>query len=116
MGLASLSPALNFSLGDKPMALTLTSRETFEVLAWLESDGARLARVRDQARMLAHEDRAAALPRLSDTIYEMLEQDLPQLDGLSALLLQAGLKHVNFFELALSFLIETGIEVEARAA
>jgi coproporphyrinogen III oxidase-like Fe-S oxidoreductase len=98
------------------MALTVTNRETFEVLAWLESDPARIAHIREQARRLAREERAIALPRLSDIIYETLEQGLPGVDGVAAALLQAGLKRVNFFELALAFLIETGAELEVRAA
>jgi coproporphyrinogen III oxidase-like Fe-S oxidoreductase len=98
------------------MALTLTNRETFEVLAWLEADAARIAHVREHARRLAREERAIALPRLSDIIYDTLEQGLPSLDGVAAALMQAGLKRVNFFELALAFLIETGAELEARAA
>lgn len=98
------------------MPLTLTNRETFEVLAWLESDPARIAHIREHASRLAREERAIALPRLSDIIYETLEQGLPTVDGVAAALMQAGLKRVNFFELSLSFLIETGAELEARAA
>jgi hypothetical protein len=97
------------------MALTLTNRETFVVLHWLESDPARITHVRDHARRLASQDRAIAVPRLSDIIYDALARELPALDGVAAALLQAGLKRVNFYELALALLLETGVPVEARA-
>jgi hypothetical protein len=98
------------------MALTLTNQETFLVLHWLESDGARISHIRDHAKRLAHQDRAIALPRLSDIIYDAVENELPALDGMAATLLQAGLNRVNFYELALALLLETGVPVEARAA
>ena len=98
------------------MALTLTNRETFVVLHWLESDPARISHVRDHALRLAAQDRAIALPRLSDIIYDTLARELPELEGVASALLQAGLKRVNFYELALALLLEAGATIDAQAA
>lgn len=98
------------------MALTLTNRETFVVLHWLEADPARISHVRDHARRLSLQDRAIALPRLSDIIYDTLERELPRLEGVAAALLDAGIKRVNFYELALALLLEAGATIGAQAA
>jgi hypothetical protein len=96
------------------MALTLSNRETFLVLHWLEADPARISHVREHARMLGAHDPGIAVPRLSDIIYDTLGREMPTLDGVAAALLQAGLKRVNFYELALTFLLEAKAPVSAR--
>ena len=82
------------------MACTLSNRETFLVMNWLDGDPSRMSRVRAEAERLAKRGIETAIPQMSDFIYEELRTSLPQVDGLFAALLSSGLSRVNFMELA----------------
>jgi hypothetical protein len=96
------------------MALTLSNRETFAVLHWLDAEPARKAAIRAKAEKLALQDRALAIPKMANVIFEALASELPKLNGVSDALLQAGLNRVNFYELALALLLESGSSVDVR--
>jgi hypothetical protein len=96
------------------MALTISNRETFTVLDWLEADPERKAWWRQQAERLAKLDRASAIPRLSDLIYEELNKELPDGGGICGELLKSGLLRVHFFELALALLVDIGMPAEPQ--
>jgi hypothetical protein len=93
-----------------PMALTLSNRETFLVLNWIEEDEARMERCRRLATQACKGDAARAVPRLSDAIYSELKAELPDLDGIVREMLESGLRRVNFYELAMVFVLETGAQ------
>jgi hypothetical protein len=88
------------------MALTLSNRETFLALQWLESDPARRERFRALAADLSKRHHEAAIPKLSDAIFAALQHELPKLDGLAADLLNSGMAKINFYELALALILE----------
>lgn len=99
------------------MALTLTNRETFEVLNWLESDRERLARFRRRAAKLAESKQETAILHLSNMLWEELRVDIPDLHGLAGAMLESGLSRVKFYELALWLLLhERPVEVADAAA
>ena len=95
-------------IGDLKMALTVSNRETFAVLDWLDGDPERREYWRARARKLSSLDTATAVPSLSNMIYEELSKEIPELGGVSAELLKSGLYRVNFYELALALLLESG--------
>ena len=95
-------------IGDLKMALTVSNRETFAVLDWLDGDPERREYWRARARKLSNLDTATAVPSLSNMIYEELSTEIPELGGVSAELLKSGLYRVNFYELALALLLESG--------
>jgi hypothetical protein len=82
------------------MACTLSNRETFVVMQWLEEEPLRRVRLGNQAKKLMHGGIEYAIPRMSDYIYQELQQEIPVLRGVAADLLQGGLRKVNFLELA----------------
>ncbi len=88
------------------MALTLSNRETFLALQWLESDPQRREHFRQMASRLSQRYQEAAIPRLSDAIFSSLQEDLPKLDGLASGLLTSGLSRINFYELSLALIME----------
>jgi hypothetical protein len=88
------------------MSLTLSNRETFLALQWLESDPDRRERFRQLASRLSKRYQEAAIPHLSDAIFSSLQEDLPQLDGLASDLLSSGLSKINFYELSLALILE----------
>ena len=90
------------------MACTLSNRETFAVMQWLEADELRRARIRERAQKLTHVGIEYAIPRMSDYIFLELQQELPDLQGITAELLKGGLRKVNFLELAHALL--TGVD------
>jgi hypothetical protein len=95
-------------LGDaQTMALTLSNRETFLALQWLESDPERRSHFRDLASTLSKRYQEAAIPQLSDAIFAGLQENLPELDGLASQLLSSGLSKINFYELALALILES---------
>jgi hypothetical protein len=89
------------------MALTLSNRETFLALQWLEADPERREHFRALAARLSKRHHEAAIPQLSDAIYSALHADLPQLNGFAADLLQSGMCKINFYELALALILES---------
>ena len=69
------------------MACTLSNRETFVVMCWLDEEPARLARLQSEGQRLLRKGFEAALPHLSDLIYDELRRDLPDMDGVVGALL-----------------------------
>jgi len=69
-------------------------------MQWLEADPLRRLTLREQAQRLMRIGIEHAIPRMSNYIFEDLQQELPDLQGIAAELLQGGLRKVNFFELA----------------
>jgi hypothetical protein len=100
------------------MACTLSNRETFVVMCWLDEDPDRMARLRDESHRLLRKGFEEALPRMSDYIYDELRRTLPPADGLVGALLGSGLSRVNFLELAHAMLMEatSARKAEAHAA
>ncbi len=90
--------------------LTLSNRETFLVLHWLEDDLTRRARLRDLARELAAAGGPQALEAMTAALIEDVEAELPHLDGLPADLVRSGLHHVRFEEMALALLADEGAD------
>jgi hypothetical protein len=88
------------------MALTLSNRETFLALQWLEADEQRRLELRRLAGALSKRGQELAIPQLSDAIFGRLQEELPKLDGLAAQLMGSGLAKINFYELALALLLE----------
>ena len=88
------------------MALTLSNRETFLALQWLESDAERREHFRGRAVQLSRRYQEAAIPRLSDELLSRLEEDLPKLEGLASQLLNSGIAKINFYELSLALILE----------
>lgn len=88
------------------MPLTLSNRETFAVLDWLERDPERRLRLRAAADRLAPKGVDLALPRLTSLLCDELDLELPHLEGVAAELLKSGANRVNFFELALALLTD----------
>ena len=82
------------------MACMLSNRKTFVVMQWLEADPLRRLTLREQAQKLLRVGIEHAIPRISDYIYQELEQELPTMQGIAAELLKGGLRKVNFLELA----------------
>ena len=90
--------------------LTLSNRETFVVLAWLEENPKRRARVRAQAARLAAERNASPIARLSDFLLKELQSELPRLKGIAAEFMRSSIGRVNFHELAIALLAEAGMQ------
>jgi hypothetical protein len=96
------------------MALTLSNRETFLALQWLESDPDRREHFRHLASRLSQRYREAAIPQLSDAIFSSLQEALPKLDGFASDLLNSGLSRINFYELSLALILESETTTSAR--
>ena len=96
------------------MALTLSNRETFLALQWLESDPERREHFRESGARLSQRYHEAAIPRLSDEIFSRLQEDLPKLDGLASQLLNSGIAKINFYELSLALILESQDTTSAR--
>jgi hypothetical protein len=79
---------------------TFSNRETFAVMQWLEADPLRRKALRERAKKLMQSGVEYAIPRMSDYIYQELQQELPNLEGITSALLQGGLRKVNFLEIA----------------
>jgi hypothetical protein len=90
------------------MACTLSNRETFVVMCWMDEDPERLERLRTEARRLLRKGFEEALPRMSDFIYDELRRSLPPTEGVFGALLGSGLSRVNFLELAHALLLDAG--------
>ena len=98
------------------MACTLSNRETFVVMCWLDEEPGRLARLQGEGQRLLRKGFEAALPHLSDLIYDELRRDLPDVDGVVGALLGSGLSRVNFLELAHAILSEVSTPKPAAQA
>ena len=96
------------------MALTLSNRETFLALQWLESDPDRRQHFYQLALRLSQRYREAAIPQLSDAIFSSLQEAMPKLDGLASDLLSSGLSKINFFELSLALILESEAKTSPR--
>lgn len=96
------------------MACTVSNRETFTVLEWMEADPVRREWWKAQAERFAKLERISAIPRLSNLIYEELYKELPDGGGIGAELLKSGLLRVHFYELALALLLDVGMPAEPQ--
>jgi hypothetical protein len=96
------------------MALTLSNRETFLALQWLESDADRREHFLQLASRLSERYQEAAIPQLSDAIFSRLQENLPKVDGLASELLSSGLSKINFYELALALILEAESKTGGR--
>ena len=76
------------------MACTLSNRETFAVYNWLSSDLQRLERFRARGERWKEYGIEFALPRMSNMIYEELFPELPQFEGVAAVLFEGGLARI----------------------
>jgi hypothetical protein len=97
------------------MACTLSNRETFLVMCWLDEQPERVARMQGEARRLLRKGFEEALPRMSDLIFDELQRDLPATEGVVGALLSSGLSRVNFLELAHALLLEAGAASKLEA-
>ncbi len=93
--------------------LTLSNRETFAVLHWLDENPKRRARVRGHAARLASSRGETSIPRLSELLLKELQSELPRLKGVAAEILHSGIARVNFYEIAVALLIEAGMQPPA---
>ena len=89
------------------MALTLSNRETFLVLDWIETDPQRVLTYRELARQFSEEDPSKAVEQLSAIIRADVHAAVRQLSKLTRGLAESGLRRVNFFELARAFILLT---------
>jgi hypothetical protein len=87
-------------------------------MQWLEADELRRARIRERAHELMRIGIERAIPRMSDYIFLELQQEVPDLQGVTAELLKCGLRKVNFLELAHALLtgVDEFIATEGSAA
>jgi hypothetical protein len=97
------------------MACTMSNRETFVVMCWMDEDPDRLERFRTEARRLLRKGLEEALPRMSDFIYDELRRALPATEGVFGALLGSGLSRVNFLELAHALLTDAGTVKKPQA-
>jgi hypothetical protein len=74
----------------------------------MDADPERRKYWRARAQKLSGLDTATAVPKLSNMIYEDLSKEIPELSGVAHELLKSGLFRVNFYELALALLLESG--------
>ena len=96
------------------MACTLSNRETFVVMSWLENDPERRARLRANAEKLRPGGIEHAIPRMSKIIADELDLELPELEGVAREMLRSGLMRVNFIELAVAVLTDAEVEFAGK--
>ena len=92
------------------MACTLSNRETFLIMQWIDNNLERRARLRAYADRIRFGGIEHAIPRMARMITEELDLELPELVGLGREMLKSGLTRVNFIELAVVVLTEAEIE------
>jgi hypothetical protein len=99
------------------MMIDFTSAETMAVLEWIEADEARHQLWHELAqRALRTSGRTMAISKLSDALYDAVEQTLPHAEGLAGQLVPRVLTRVNFYEIAAALIREAGTEVTEAAA
>ena len=98
------------------MACTLSNRETFVVMCWLDEEPERLTRLQEAAQRLLRRGFEEALPRMSDMIYDELHHNMPSVEGVVGALLGSGRRRVNFLELAHALLSEATVAKKAEGA
>jgi hypothetical protein len=98
------------------MMMDFTSAETTAVMGWIEADEARNQLWRELAqRALKTSGRAMAISKLSDALFDAVEETLPHAEGLAGQLVPRVLTRVNFYEIAAALIREVSDET-AQAA
>src|SRR5258706_7815080 len=98
------------------MLMDFTSAETTAVMDWIEADEQRNQLWHELAqRALRSSGRSIAISKLSDALFDAVEQTLPHTEGLAGQLVPRVLTRVNFYEIAAALIREAGNET-AQAA
>ena len=85
----------------------ITSPETIATMEWLKAEQQRYNYWREQAQQLVlQHGMEGAIPHLSALLCERVAREIGRLPGLGKTLLEAALKRINYFELAVGFLRE----------
>src|SRR6476620_4771483 len=103
-------------LRSSSMMMDFTSAETMAVMNWIEADEERNQLWHELAqRALRSSGSAMAISKLSDALFDAVEQTLPQTEGLAGQLVPRVLTRVNFYEIAAALIREVSTET-AQAA
>jgi hypothetical protein len=98
------------------MMMDFTSAETMAVMNWIEADEERNQLWHELAqRALRSSGSAMAISKLSDALFDAVEQTLPQTEGLAGQLVPRVLTRDNFYEIAAALIREVSTET-AQAA
>jgi|SRR5215813_10927422 len=98
------------------MILDFTSAETTAVMEWIEADETRNRLWHELAqRALRTSGPAMAISKLSDALFDAVEETLPHAEGLAGQLVPRVLTRVNFYEIAAALIREVANET-AQAA
>jgi hypothetical protein len=98
------------------MMIDFTSAETMAVVAWIEADEARNQLWHELAqRALRTSGRTMAISKLSDALFDAVEQTLPYTEGLAGQLVPRVLTRVNFYEIAAALVREADNETVQAA-
>lgn len=98
------------------MMMDFTSAETTAVMNWIEADEGRCQLWHELAqRALRTSGATIAISKLSDALFDAVEQTLPQTDGLAGQLVPRVLTRVNFYEIAAALVRDVSQET-AQAA
>ena len=95
------------------MAMTLTSRETFLALSWIEAEPERREHFRKLASDLSRRYKDDAVPRLSDELLSSLQHALPALGNPWSQLMGSAISKINFYELSMALILESENPTEA---
>jgi len=107
---------LSFTWEQTIMMLDFTSAETTAVIAWIEADEARNQLWHELAqRALRTSGPTMAISKLSDALFDAVEQTLPHTEGLAGQLVPRVLTRVNFYEIAAALVRQASNE-SAQAA
>jgi len=99
------------------MLMDFTSAETTAAMDWLEADEQRNQLWHELAqRALRSSGRTMAISKLSDALFDAVEQTLPHTEGLAGQLVPRVLTRVNFYEIAAALVREAGNETAQAAA
>ena len=99
------------------MLMDFTSAETTAVMDWIEADEQRNQLWQELAqRALRSSGRTMAISKLSDALFDAVEQTLPHTEGLAGQLVPRVLTRVNFYEIAAALVREAGNETAQAAA
>src|SRR3954464_1619245 len=91
------------------MLMDFTSAETTAVMDWIEADEQRNQPWHELGqRALRSSGRTMAISKLSDALFDAVEQTLPHTEGLAGQLVPRVLTRVNFYEIAAALVPATG--------
>jgi hypothetical protein len=106
-----------FNMRSTSMMMDFTSAETTAVMEWIEADEARNQLWLELAqRALRTSGRTMAISKLSDALFDAVEQTLPHAEGLAGQLVPRVLTRVNFYEIAAALIREVATDETAEAA